>query len=704
MKSQLLSIPRKFYQEFINRGFDYSIGSINGKMIYPRESQINIEYNSTSPIVFKGNIFTIKRKPTIKGIILKIDDRNYPAVYGLSSAEAPAAISYPWKWLSGFEGKIPASELGEGQHSLSVKILTKEKKKYFNLRKKVTLNLYKDLYKLWIERSEPGEDELNLQRKTKFNYEPKMGIVVDTLKMSKHSLIDLIESLVNQTYRNWELCILDQERREYNWKQVLKSWRFVTNGNKIKFINKKQAIGDSSQLTSFAAGNFISFLDKAIVLAPFALFEIVRTINENPVVEFLYFDEDRLILTGDMKERFDPHYKPGWAPDTLRSYNYIGRFFVIKKDLGDKIGWLRKGIEGYDSYDFFLKVLENTKNIFHIPKVLYHYVQDKHPVLSKTSSINLANPNNEINALNAHFRRSGIDAKADYGSHPGTYQARCHFEINHKISIIIPNKDFPEGLEKCLKSFLHRSSFKNFEVIIVDNGSTMEETFSFYNRIKEDKKIKIIRWDKPFNYAAVNNYAVNNSEGDILLFLNNDTEVINLDWLERMLEHAVREEIGAVGAKLYYPDHTIQHAGVVIGMLGVAGHGHRYFPGNSPGYWGRLKIIQNLSAVSGACLMTRKNIFDNVRGFDERFEMDFNDIDLCLKIREKGFLIVWTPFAELYHIEMKTRGFHDTPAKQRRFRRDIELFQNKWQHLLKKGDPYYNPNLTLEREDFSLKF
>jgi GT2 family glycosyltransferase len=697
MKSLLMSVLRKFYQKVMNRDFDYSINSINGKMIYPKESQVNIEYNSTNPIVFKGNIFTRERKYSIKEIILKIDGRDYPVICILNSAEAPTVIAYPWKWISSFKCKILFSELGEGQHSLSVKILTKENKKHFNLRKKLILHLHRDLYQLWIERKEPGEDELNLQSKIKFNYEPTISIFADPTNIPSQCLNNMIDSIVNQTYQNWELCILNQEDNQNNREQLSKDHEALIDKKKIKFINKNQAVGDSSQLSSFASGDFISFLAETIVLAPFALFETVRAINENPGVEFLYFDEDKMVLTGNGEERFDPHFKPGWAPDTLRSYNYIGHFFVIEKKLGNKIGWLKKSIASHNYYDFFLKVLETSKNIFHIPKVLYHLVQLKKERENNTDT------DYGIKALAAHLKRSSIDAEVNYGSFPGSYHVRYNFTANHKISIIIPNKDSREDLEKCLNSFLNKTSYYNFEFIIVDNGSKMEETFSFYNHIKENKKIKIINWDKPFNYAAVNNYAVNYSDGNILLFLNNDTEVINPDWLERMLEHAIREEVGAVGAKLYYPDNTIQHAGVVIGMLDIAGHGHRYAPGDSPGYFGRLKIIQNVSAVSGACLMTRKNIFNKVRGFDERFRMDFNDIDLCLKIREKGFLIVWTPFTELYHIEMKTRGFHDTALKQKNCKREIELFKKKWQHILKQGDPYYNPNLTLEREDFSLE-
>jgi GT2 family glycosyltransferase len=669
-------------------------------MIYPTESQVNIEYRSNSLIVFKGNIFTQRKKSHIKRIILKINHMEYPAFCRLDHTEAPTAISYPWKWLSSFECKISASELGEGYHSLSVKIQTEEKENYLMLRKIVILNLHKHLYQLWIKRNEPGEDEFALQRKRNFIHEPKISILLESKTISPHHLNKMIESIVNQIYPNWELCIMDQENI---WEPVLKGLEIFADQKKIKFINKKQLLEESSRLISFTTGDFISFLNETIVLAPFALFEIVRTINENPSVEFLYSDEDKIIFTGTGEERYDPYFKPGWAVDTLRSYNYIGHFFIVKKELGDKIDWFKKGIDGYDYHVFFLKISENTKNVFHISKILFHQVQDKKQVQPNADLKNKTSLDNEVDALNAHFSKSGTNAIAQCGILPNTYQVRYPLKTKHMISIIIPNKDSPGDLDKCLHSILNRSSFKNYEIIVVDNGSERKETFSLYNRIKENKKIKLIKWEKQFNYAAVNNYAVNYSQGDILLFLNNDTEVINPDWLERMLEHAVREEVGAVGAKLYYPDNAIQHAGVVIGLFGIAGHVYRYSPADSPGYFGRLKIIQNVSAVSGACLMTRKNVFEIVSGFDERFAIDFNDIDLCLKIRERGFVIVWTPFTELYHTEMKTRGFHDTLEKRKKFIKAIDLFQKKWRYFLKEGDPYYNPNLTLEREDFTLK-
>lgn len=271
------------------------------------------------------------------------------------------------------------------------------------------------------------------------------------------------------------------------------------------------------------------------------------------------------------------------------------------------------------------------------------------------------------------------------------------------MSIIIPNKDHANLLERCTKSIIDQSTYRNFEIIVVENESSEAKTFEIYEELKRLEYVKIIEWNKPFNFSAINNHATNFAKGEVLLFLNNDTEVINQDWMERMLEHAVRKDVGAVGGKLYYADGTVQHAGIILGVRGLAGHSHKHFTRESLGYWGRLKIVQNLSAVTGACLMTRRGVFDEVGGFDEGYAYAFNDVDLCMKIRERGYWVIYTPYAELYHHESKSRGGEDTPEKQERFRKEIELFQQKWSHVLDKGDPYYSPNLTLIREDFSIR-
>ena len=286
---------------------------------------------------------------------------------------------------------------------------------------------------------------------------------------------------------------------------------------------------------------------------------------------------------------------------------------------------------------------------------------------------------------------------------PETYRVKFNLKKHHLISIIIPNKDHIEDLRTCINS-IKKSDYKNFEIIIVENGSSEENIFNYYEELKKTEYIKIIEWNKGiFNYSAINNFAVPYARGDVILFLNNDTEVINTGWLTSMVEHAVRKEVGAVGAKLYFPDNSVQHGSVIIGINGVAGHAHRNFPHDSPGYFGRLKIIQNVSAVTAACLMIRKEVFNEVNGFDEDYAVSFNDIDFCMKIRKKGYLIVWTPYAELYHHELKTRGTEDTCEKKEREKREIELFRRKWKDILEEGDPYYNPNLRLDKEDFSLK-
>jgi len=309
---------------------------------------------------------------------------------------------------------------------------------------------------------------------------------------------------------------------------------------------------------------------------------------------------------------------------------------------------------------------------------------------------------NTVSVLQNHLERVKLNGKVHKGLIEHTY--KVEYVINDKplVSIIIPNKDNIDDLRTCISSIFEKSHYKNYEIIIVENGSTKRETFRFYQEL-EEQGIRILNWGNPFNYSSINNFAVRYAEGKLLLFLNNDTEVINSDWLERMMEHTLREEIGAVGAKLYYQDVTIQHAGVVIGIGGIAGHAFRGFGGVLEGYAGRLKIIQNVSAVTGACMMIRRSVFDEVGGFDEKYTVALNDVDLCLKIRNKGYLIVWTPYAELYHHELKTRGEDISPLKKKRWFKEVELFQRKWEHVLDKGDEYYNLNLTLEKEDFSIK-
>ena len=431
-----------------------------------------------------------------------------------------------------------------------------------------------------------------------------------------------------------------------------------------------------------------------------ALAEVVETINKNPGADFIYSDEDKISENG--KIRFGPHFKPDWSPDTFRSHNYICHLSIIKKELLDRVGYFRAGFDGSQDYDLYLRATENANNIVHIPKILYHWRTLKGST-SAVPEAKLYAYESAKKALKDHLERTGINATVTDGVTIGSYKINYEFDRQQKVSIIIPNTDHVELLKNCIESILINTKNVNHEIIIIECKSTSEQIFTYYETLSNNEFIKVIVWDKPFNYSTVNNYAAERASGNVLLFLNNDTEVITNEWLESMLQHVLRENIGAVGAKLIYPNNKIQHAGIIIGLGGIAENLHKHYPKRSSGYMRRLSIVQNVSAVTGACMMIRKDVFNEVGGFDEEFALAYNDVDLCMKLREKGYLIIFTPYAELYHHESKTRGYEDTPEKKARFKKEAALFMKKWGYIVEKGDPYYNPNLTLKKTDFSVK-
>jgi GT2 family glycosyltransferase len=580
------------------------------------------------------------------------------------------------------------------EYNIKVKVITS--KGHFT---ELTSNVIQK--NLWSDKNEPDKNELERQKNIKFKYEPKISIITPAYNTPEQFLIDMIESVLEQTYSNWELCIADGNSNENYVKELLQSYANKDKRIKIKLLTENKGIaGNSNEALSLATGDFITLLDHDDTLTPFALFEIVKVINDHSV-DFIYSDEDK--ITEDGKRRFDRHFKPDWSQDTLRSYNYPIHVSVFRKEIIEQIGGFREGFEGSQDYDLILRATEKAKKIIHIPQVLYHWRSSINSTAGHIKA-KLYACDSAKKALEEHLKRTGLKGEVKDGLCLSTYQITYDITKNPKISIIIPNKDHYKDLDKCINSIINKSSYRNFEIIIVENGSKEENTFKFYKELKERENVKIIEWNKSFNYAAINNFAVNHSEGEILLFLNNDMEIINPDWLERMLEHVIRKEIGAAGAKLYYPDNTIQHGGVIIGIQGAAGHAHKNFNRNNSGYFARLMIIQNLSAVTAACLMMRKEVFREIEGFDERYTVAFNDVDLCLKLREKNYLIIWTPYAELYHYESETRGLEDTPEKQERAKKEVDLLKLKWKGIFEKGDPYYNPNLTLDKEDFSLKY
>ena len=560
---------------------------------------------------------------------------------------------------------------------------------------------YNSHYYSWINRNEAQENDLEIQRHQRFPLEPPISITVPIFNPPEKFLVAMIESILDQTYSNWELCIVNGGSTEGHVQTVLEDFAQNDRRIKVKFLRKNKGIAfNTNEAISQSTGEFIVFLDHDDILPPFALYEIVKAINENPDADFIYSDEDRITENG--RRRFDPYFKPEWSPDLLRSCNYIGHLTVVKRDLLNSIGNLRIECEGSQDHDLVLRAGENARKILHIPKVLYHWrIHGKS--VAQNPERKLYAYESAQKALQEHVERTGRKGKVEILPILGLYKITYKLSDMPLVSIIIPNKNNLKLLKKCISSIVAKSSYKRWEIIIVDTGSS-EEVFRYYDHLKGHySNVKILTWEKTFNYAAVNNYAVQFANGEILLFLNNDTEVVNNDWFERMIEHVARKEVGAVGAKLYYPNGTIQHAGLIIGLEGIAMSLHKFFPRDSSGYFGRLTAIQNLSAVTGACLMMRKEIFTEVGGFDEKLSLAFNDVDLCLKIREKGYLIVWTPYVELYHHESKTRGYEDTFGKQMRFKTETDFFLDKWNHILTKGDPYYNPNLNFKKGDFSIK-
>ena len=423
--------------------------------------------------------------------------------------------------------------------------------------------------------------------------------------------------------------------------------------------------------------------------------------NQDQTIEAIYTDEDKISMDG--KEHFQPHFKTDFNIDLLRSVNYICHLFVVKRSLFEKVGLLNHEYDGAQDYDFVLRCAEQAVNIRHIPKILYNWRAHKDSTAENPESKRYAFEAG-IRAIQAHYDRCGIDAEVSAEQLNGIYRSKYRLKEQPLVSVIIPNKDHTEDLDKCIRSIEEKGTYKNIEYIVIENNSEKKETFAYYEKLQaENPKVKVVFWEREFNYSAINNYGVGFAKGEYLLFLNNDTEIINPDCIEELLGYCMRDDVGIVGARLYYEDDTIQHVGVIIGLGGVAGHTFVGEPKDSLGYFGRIVTAQDYSAVTAACLMTKRKVFEKVNGFEEKLAVAFNDVDFCLKVREAGYLVVYNPYAELHHYESKSRGLEDTEEKVLRFQGEIRTFQYRWKEILNEGDPYYSPNLTLDKTDFSLR-
>ena len=529
-------------------------------------------------------------------------------------------------------------------------------------------------------------------------YKPIISIIMNLVNNNHEWLEPAIESIRQQFYPYWELCLYVNASNDAETSICWEKWR-STGDPRIKIIRGKEEFSPARACNSAlkqADGEFIVLMTIADMLAPDALYEVARLINALPESEFIYSDEDKIQEDGI---RFDPFFKPDWSPDLCLSMMYTGNLAVYRRTTVEALGGFREGFGAATAYDLVLRVMEKIgpKQIFHIPRILYHARSS--PEAWHQPPQAQAGHEFALMALNDYRHRNGIQGSAMAGILPGTYRLQRACPENLKVSIIIPFRDMIHLLERCITSLLTKTDYEQYDIILVNNQSQEPETYAYLETISHNPRIRVLSYDRPFNFSAINNFAVNRTDADFIAFLNSDTEVVSPEWLSAMMEHMTRKEVGAVGAKLIYYDRTIQHAGVTMGITGICGHVYRGFPANHPGYFGQLQVVRNCSALTGACLLTKKAIFQAVGGFDQdHLPIAFNDVDLCLKILEKGYLIVWTPYALLYHHEYASRGddrnLHGcSPDKYRRVISELEFIENKWAHYIA-NDPYYNPNLT----------
>ncbi len=512
-------------------------------------------------------------------------------------------------------------------------------------------------------------------------------------------LEELVNCVINQTYTNLELCLADgsKHKSENIDKIIQKDDRIV-----YKFLNENKGIsGNSNAALEMATGDYIMLLDHDDLLPIFCLYEIVKKINESPEVEFIYTDEDHI----EGNKRCKPHFKPDFAIDTLRANNYITHLAIFKKELLDKIGDFRDEFNGAQDYDIILRAIENTNKIAHIPKILYNWRIHA----NSTSMLADAKPyayEAGKRAVESHLKRQNVEAKVTHNEDlKGTYEIEYKIIGNPSVSIIIPNKDNIKLLKKCINSILELTTYKNYEIVIVENNSTNKKTFKYYKQMEQNEKVRIITYkEKGFNYSKIVNFGVKNCKSDFIIQLNNDTKLLTPRWLEKFVGFAQRQDVGAVGAKLYYKDKSIQHSGIGIGILGLAANLFVNTPKNAHAYFGRENLIRNVSAVTGACLCCRREIYEEVGYMDEEnFAVAFNDVDLCLKIREKGYLIVYNPYVEFIHYESKTRGYENTIEKKERFEKECNNFKEKWKKELEAGDPYSNINFLQNTAHYKVR-
>lgn len=552
----------------------------------------------------------------------------------------------------------------------------------------------------------PDEARRRVEREAVFPRMVKFSILVPLYNTPKEFLTAMLESVLYQTYENWELCLADGSDEAHAYVGgVCKEYGSRDARIIYKKLEKNEGIsGNTNRCYAMATGEFIGLFDHDDILHPSVLYEYVKAINEQDA-DYIYCDETTF-KNNDINKMLTMHFKPDYAIDNLRANNYICHFSVFDRRLLEGTELFRSKYDGSQDHDMILRLTDKAGKVVHVPKLMYYWRSHAGSVASgieaKSYAIDAAK-----GAVAEHLRGHGYRHFRITSTRAFETIFKISYQItgNPKISVIIANKDHEPELRRCITSILERSTYDNYEIIVVENNSESQEIFEYYKKLEENEKIRIVTYKGEFNYSAVNNLGVRESDGEYILLLNNDTQVITVNWMEELLMYAQREDVGAVGAKLYYENKTIQHAGVVLalGAHRTAGHSHYGQHRENLGYMGRLCYAQNVSAVTGACLMVSRELFEKAGGLDEAFAVSLNDVDFCIKLREMGYLNVFTPFAELYHYESISRGLDDKGEKARRYNEESERFRTKWKETLEKGDPYYNPNFSLDRSDFSLK-
>jgi len=552
----------------------------------------------------------------------------------------------------------------------------------------------------------PSAEKRKLQENTVFDREVKISILVPLYNTPEKFLTDMIDSVKAQTYKNWELCLADGSDDKHGYVGSICK-KYISRDSRIvyKKLEKNEGIsGNTNQCYTMATGEYIGLFDHDDILHPEVLFEYVKAINEKNA-DYIYCDEVTF-KNGNINKMLTIHFKPDYAIDNLRANNYICHFSVFSRELLESTELFRKEFDGSQDHDMILRLTDKAKNIVHVPRILYYWRSHKASVAqsidAKEYAIEAAK-----GAVADHLKRHGFSGFkiSSTRAFPTIFKIDYAIIGKPKVSIVIANKDHKSDLERCVNSILERTLYDNYEIIIVENNSETSEIKEYYKSLENDPKIKVVTFKGEFNYSAINNLGVKNSSGDYIVLLNNDIEVISLKWIEEMLMYAQREDVGAVGAKLYYPSYLVQHAGVVLqlGQHRTAGHIHCLQPRESVGYMGKLCYAQNMSAVTGACLMVSREKYDQVGGLDEEFKVCLNDVDLCLKLTDKKYHNIFTPFAELFHYESQSRGLDTSEEKMKRYDDESDRFKAKWKEVLDKGDPYYNPNISLDHNDYTIK-